>query len=144
MRSRCEPTPVVLPGRFHGQTSLIVYSWWDRRESDTTERRSTARWLPKRIRAGEGRRESCIRRPGLTYTHVHTLLCMPSEFSRSVVSDFVTPWTAACQASLSFSNSRSCLKLHLHRGSDAIQPSHPVSSPSPPTFNLSQHRGLSQ
>ena len=25
---------------------------------------------------------------------------------------------------------------------DAIQPSHPLSSPSPPTFNLSQHQGL--
>ena len=28
--------------------------------------------------------------------------------------------------------------------SDAIQPSHPLSSPSPPAFNLSQHQGLSQ
>ena len=27
--------------------------------------------------------------------------------------------------------------------SDAIQPSHPLPSPSPPTFNLSQHQGLS-
>ena len=27
---------------------------------------------------------------------------------------------------------------------DAIQPSHPLSSPSPPTFNLSQHQGLFQ
>ena len=27
---------------------------------------------------------------------------------------------------------------------DAIQPSHPLSSPSPPTFSLSQHQGLSQ
>ena len=27
--------------------------------------------------------------------------------------------------------------------SDAIQPSHPLSSPSPPTFSLSQHQGLS-
>ena len=27
---------------------------------------------------------------------------------------------------------------------DAFQPSHPLSSPSPPTFNLSQHRGLFQ
>ena len=26
--------------------------------------------------------------------------------------------------------------------SDTIQPSHPLSSPSPPTFNLSQHQGL--
>ena len=31
-----------------------------------------------------------------------------------------------------------------HRVSDAIQPSHPLSSPSPPTFNLSQHQGLFQ
>ena len=29
-----------------------------------------------------------------------------------------------------------------HRVSDAIQPSHPLSSPSPPAFNLSQHQGL--
>ena len=28
---------------------------------------------------------------------------------------------------------------HAHRVGDAIQPSHPLSSPSPPTFNLSQH-----
>ena len=32
---------------------------------------------------------------------------------------------------------------HVHWVSDAIQPSHPL-SPSPPTFNLSQHQGLSQ
>ena len=31
---------------------------------------------------------------------------------------------------------------HVHRVGDAIQPSHPLSSPSPPTFNLSQHQGL--
>ena len=33
------------------------------------------------------------------------------QFSPSVVSDSVTPWTAACQASLSITNSRSLLKL---------------------------------
>ena len=32
----------------------------------------------------------------------------------------------------------------VHWVSDAIQPSHPLSSPSPPTFNLSQHQGLFQ
>ena len=54
---------------------------------------------------------------------------------------FVTPWIAACQASLSITNSQSLLKL-IHWFSDAIQPSHPLSSPSPPTFNLSKHQGL--
>ena len=33
---------------------------------------------------------------------------------------------------------------HVHQVSDAIQPSHPLSSPSPPAFNLSQHQGLFQ
>ena len=35
-------------------------------------------------------------------------------------------------------------QTHVHRVSDAIQPSHPLSSLSPPTFNLSQHQGLFQ
>ena len=33
-------------------------------------------------------------------------------------------------------------QTHVHQVSDAIQPSHPLSSPSPPSFNLSQHQGL--
>ena len=33
-------------------------------------------------------------------------------------------------------------QTHLHQVGDAIQPSHPLSSPSPFTFNLSQHQGL--
>ena len=34
-------------------------------------------------------------------------------------------------------------QTHVHWVSDAIQPSHPLLSPSPPAFNLSQHQGLS-
>ena len=33
-------------------------------------------------------------------------------------------------------------QTHVHRVGDPIQPSHPLSSPSPPIFNLSQHQGL--
>ena len=32
------PTPVFMPGKFHGQRSLAGYSSWDHNESDTTER----------------------------------------------------------------------------------------------------------
>ena len=35
-------------------------------------------------------------------------------------------------------------QTHVHWVSDAIQPPHPLSSPSPPAFNLSQHQGLFQ
>ena len=34
------------------------------------------------------------------------------------------------------------IKTHVHWVSDAIQPCHPLSSPSPPALNLSQHQGL--
>ena len=34
------------------------------------------------------------------------------------------------------------VQTHVHWVSDTIQPSHPLLSPSPPAFNLSQHQGL--
>ena len=33
-------------------------------------------------------------------------------------------------------------QTHIHQVVDAIQPSYPLSSPSPPAFNLAQHQGL--
>ena len=35
-------------------------------------------------------------------------------------------------------------QTHVHHVGDLIRPSHPLSSPSPPAFNLSQHQGLFQ
>ena len=35
-------------------------------------------------------------------------------------------------------------QTHIHRVGDTIQPSHPLSSPSPPTLNPSQHQSLFQ
>ena len=36
-RRKWQPTPVFLPGKSHGQRSLVDYSPWGRKESDTTE-----------------------------------------------------------------------------------------------------------
>ena len=75
------------------------------------------------------------------------LLAVSVQFSSvqslSRVRLFVTPWTAAHQSSLH----HQLLKLtqtHDHRVGDAIQSSYPLSTPSPPTFNLFQHQGLFQ
>ena len=58
---------------------------------------------------------------------------------------FVTPRITACQAPLSITNSRpEFTQTHAHWVGDATQPSHPLSSPSPPDPNLSQHQGLFQ
>ena len=62
--------------------------------------------------------------------------------SLSCVQFFVTPWPAACQASLSFTISWSFLRL-ISWVSDAIQPSRPLLPPSL-ALNLSQHQSLFQ
>ena len=36
-RRKWQPTPVLLPGKSHGRRSLVGYSPWGRKESDTTE-----------------------------------------------------------------------------------------------------------
>ena len=36
-RRKQQPTPVLLPGKFHGWRSLLGYSPWGHKESDTTE-----------------------------------------------------------------------------------------------------------
>ena len=41
LKRKWQPTPVLLPGKLHGQRSLAGYSPWGRKESDTTERVST-------------------------------------------------------------------------------------------------------
>ena len=63
------------------------------------------------------------------------------QLGRSVLSNSATPLTAAQQASLSITNSRSLLK-HVSWVLNVIQSSHPLSSLSPSAFNLSQHQGL--
>ena len=36
-RRQWNPTPILLPGKSHGQRSLVGYSSWGCKESDTTE-----------------------------------------------------------------------------------------------------------
>ena len=46
-RRKWQPTPVFLPGESHGQRSLVGYSPWGRKESDTTERLTPRFWRQK-------------------------------------------------------------------------------------------------
>ena len=65
------------------------------------------------------------------------------QFSCSVVSSSLRPHGLQhTKAFLSITNSRSLLKLMSIQVGDAIQPSHPLLSPSPSAFTLSQHHGL--
>ena len=57
---------------------------------------------------------------------------------------FATPKTVAHQASLCITNSQSLFKVMFIQVCDTIQTYHPLSSSSPPTFNLSHHQCLFQ
>ena len=64
------------------------------------------------------------------------------QFNCSVMSD----WDSMDCSTPGFTVHHQLLELtqtHVHQISDAIQPSHPLSSPCPPAFNLSQHRVFS-
>ena len=62
----------------------------------------------------------------------------------SCVQLFAIPWSAAHQASLSFTIFPEFAQTDVHWVGDAIQPSHPLSPSSPPALNLPQHQGLFQ
>ena len=66
------------------------------------------------------------------------------QFSRSVVSDSLQPHGLQHARPPCPSPTPGPTQTHVHWVSDAIQPSRPLSSPSPPTFNLSEHLGLFQ
>ena len=66
------------------------------------------------------------------------------SFLTSHIWIFIASWIAACQAFLSPTISQEFAQVHVHCIGDAIQPSHPLFSPSPPAFNLSQDQGLFQ
>ena len=59
------------------------------------------------------------------------------QFSHSVMFNSAAPWTVHHQFP-------ELAQTRVHRVRDSIQPSHPLLSPSPLAFNLSQHQGLFQ
>ena len=53
---RRQPTPVFLPGKFHGQRSLVGYSPWGRKESNISE------WLTSSLLSGQGHVKGPVKR----------------------------------------------------------------------------------
>ena len=76
---------------------------------------------------------------------VHPYLFLLSvQFSHSVVSGSLWPHGLQHTRLPCPSSTPEPAQTHVHRVGDAIQPSHPLSFPSPPAFNLSQHQDLFQ
>ena len=66
------------------------------------------------------------------------------QFSHSVVSNSLRPHEPQHASLPVHQQLPESTQTHVHRVGVAIQPPHPLSSPSPPAPNLSQHQGLFQ
>ena len=64
------------------------------------------------------------------------------QFSHSVVSDFCDPMDYSTPGFPVHHQLPELAQTQVHRVGNAIQPSHPLLSPSPPAFNLSQHQSI--
>ena len=103
--------PVFLPRKFHGLWRIVGYSPWDWAESDTTE------WLSTHIHSNQ--KQNDLRN---IPQYLEIVVAVVQSLVRVWL--FVTPWTAACQASLSFTISQSLLKL---MSIESVMPSnHPI------------------
>ena len=60
--------------------------------------------------------------------------------SLSHIQLLATPWDCSTQGFPAHHQLPESTETHVHWVGDAIQPSHPLSFPSPPAFNLSQHQ----
>ena len=108
-RRKWQPTQVFLPGKFHGQRSLVSYSPWGRKESDMTEATNTCNQnhLPKQPQAlilqGLGLQPMSLRdttrptKPSLQKRHVTSLFKIkrmdglsPFLSSRNQISSMIT------------------------------------------------------
>ena len=66
------------------------------------------------------------------------------QFSHSVVSDSLRPMDCSMPSFPVHHQIPELTQIYVHRVSDTIQTFHPLSSPSPPAFKLSQHQGIFQ
>ena len=66
------------------------------------------------------------------------------KFSHSVVSDSCDPMDGSTPGFPVHHQLPELAQTHVHRVSDALQPSHPLPCPSAPAFSLSQPQGLFQ
>ena len=84
----------------------------------------------------------CSFRYNRSLTHQPSVLGRLLLFGRSVMIDSLRPHGLQHARLPILHHLPELAQVHVHWVNDAIQPSYPLSSPSPPAFNLSRHQGL--
>ena len=164
-RRKLQSTPVFLSGESQGRGSLVGCRLWGCTELDMTEAtyRSSSQWLMAAIKAlgREGNSAGVhVKHPQVGINardNFRLSISTPASTQGSTQSTSVQ-FSSVAQSCPTLCNPMNCstpgllvhhqllefAQTHVHRVGDAIQPSHPLSSPSPPAPNPSQHQGLFQ
>ena len=133
-RRKGQPMPVFLPGKPQGQRNLEGYSPWGHKELDTIYRLSTHVCFPTQL--------SVMLPWQLDISYTGNIYAISSVQSLSYVS--CDPVNRSTPGLPVHHKPLESTQTHAHRVGDAIQPSHPLLSLSPPAPNPSQHQGLFQ
>ena len=137
-------THFSIPGELHGQRSLASHIVHGIVKNQTRLRDCTTTNCPL---CSSLSFVVIVIEKGISFRCIFSLLSkLPYQFS-SVAWSYLTLCDPMDCSTPGFPVHHQLLGLaqtHVHWVGDAIQPSHPLSSPSPPAFNLSQHQGLFQ
>ena len=125
---------------FRFRQSLVSWSWWEETVSWCPSVKEKPVWgAPFTEWKGQGGRRRACRGKASMHWGV-------DQFG-SVAQSCPTLWDPMDCSTPGLSVHHQLLEFtqtHVHQAGDAIQPSHPLSSPSPPAPNPSQHQGLFQ
>ena len=132
-------------GDGEGQGSLVCCSPWGRKESDMIEHTTTLEFL-----SSEKGKDN-----GIQFLTQEVVRAGHGGFLEASGSVSVSSVAQSCPTLCDLMNRNTpglpvyhklleFTQTHAHGVGDAIQPSHPLSSPSPPAPNPSQHQGLFQ
>ena len=127
----------------------MLVLWWIGSESLQNYWKSFLPYLLSAMWRYNRNCQSINRKKYLTRTHVGTYLrLLASQFKFSSVAQIYqtlyNPMDCSTPGSPVHHQLPELAQTHVHRGGDAVQPSHPLSPPTPPEFNLSQHQALFQ
>ena len=149
------------------ETQVQSLGWEDPLEKEMATHSSILAWKipwteePGRLQSVHGVAKSQTRLSNFTFIFMIQVLCIKEEIRlstfvlgkkdkyqiRSVAQLCLTlcdPMNRSTPGLPVHHQFQEFTETHVHRVSDAIQPSHPLSSPSPPAPNPSQHQGLFQ
>ena len=159
-RRKRQLTPAFLPEKSHGERNLVGHCPWGLKESDTSEFTHTATPAACLV---EGAPNCLV--PQLEHlhpkningNHFHNRLNITNcKYKAPLFSKASVQFSPVAQSCPTLCDPMNCsmpglpvhhqlpefTQTHVHRVSDAIQPSHPLASPSPPAPNPSQHQSF--